>query len=185
LPLALLVLVLVAACGSAEMRVQGAPTTSEYLVDFEGKPTNASLGHMRLKPEVCRDIPHEPAGKPLEPEDFIAFLKSQNIEARVTRARGDLVFVDITSAGTEEPVRFRIASTTSAGAAGHELHTALLQRGPGTWGLHRSNLAVLAPQASADDAVYLAAKLRLACWGVLMIAGDDDTFVVPGGYTEL
>src|SRR5438552_551310 len=113
------------------MHVQGAPSASEYLVDFEGKPANASLGHMRLKPEVCRDIPHEPAGRPLEAEDFVAFLKSQNIEPRVIRARADLVFVDVANAGTEEPLRFRIASTTSAGAAGHELHTALLQRGPG------------------------------------------------------
>ena len=150
-----------------------------------GKPSNAALGHVRLKPDVCRDIPHEPIGKPLEADDFVAFLKTQNVEPRVTRARADLVFVDVSNAGTEGPLRFRIASTTSTAAAGHELHAALLQRGPGTWGLHRSNLAVLAPPASADDAVVLAAKLHLACWGVLMIAGDDDTFVVPGGYTEL
>ena len=25
----------------------------------------------------------------------------------------------------------------------------------------------------------------LACWGVLTVAGRDDTFVVPGGYREL
>jgi hypothetical protein len=30
-----------------------------------------------------------------------------------------------------------------------------------------------------------ALKTRLACWGVLTVAGRDDDFVVPGGYTEL
>ncbi|MBX3231397.1 MAG: hypothetical protein KF837_28995 [Labilithrix sp.] len=184
-PLLSLVLASVAGCGGAEMRVKDGPPAYEYLVDFEGKPSNADLGHVRLKPEVCQGLSTAPVGKPLEPDDFIAFLKAQNVEPRVTRARVDLVFVDVASAGTEEPVRFRIASTTSAGAAGRELHTALLQRGPGTWGLHRSNLAVLAPPAHPDDAVVVASKLRLPCWGVLMIAGQDDTYVVPGGYTEL
>jgi len=172
-------------CGAAELRVQGSPPAYEYLVDFDGKPANAELGHVRLKPEVCKGIPLEPAGRPLEVDDFVAFLRTQSLEPKVTRARGDLVFVDVANAGTETPVRFRIASTTTAGAAGRELHTALLQRGPGTWGLHRSNLAVLAPPGSPDDVVVLASKLHLACWGVLMIAGEDDTFVVPGGYTEL
>ena len=36
-----------------------------------------------------------------------------------------------------------------------------------------------------DDAVVLAGKLHLACWGTLMIAGHDDSYVIPGGYTEL
>jgi hypothetical protein len=171
-------------CGGEQLRVDGA-NASEYLVDFDGKPTGADLGHIRLKPELCKDFPLAPPGKPLDPDDFIAFLKSQNADPKVTRARGDLVFVDVASAGTNVPVRFRIASTSTAGSAGHELHTALLQRGPGTWGVQRSNLAVLAPPGPPDEMIALAAKLHLPCWGVLMIAGNDDTYVVPGGYTEL
>jgi hypothetical protein len=61
----------------------------------------------------------------------------------------------------------------------------LLEHGSGAWGVHRSNLAVLGPAGSHADDVTFAAKTKLACWGVFTIAGRDDTFVVPGGYTEI
>jgi hypothetical protein len=172
------------ACGSSELHVAGA-SSSQFVQTFDGRPSSAELGSVRLRPEVCRGVDVRPPGRPLDADDFVAFAKSQGLDARVVQARQDLVFVDIANAGTAAPIRFRVAVTQSAGAAGHELHTALLQHGEGTWGLQRSNLAVLAPPAPADDIVVLAAKARLACWGVRMIAGHDDTFVVPGGYTEL
>ena len=171
-------------CGSSELHVAGA-SSSRYLQTFDGRPSSADLGAVRFRPEVCRGIDVHPPDRPLDADDFVAFAKSQGLDTRIVQARQDLVFVDITNAGTAAPIRFRVAITQSPGAAGHELHTALLQHGEGTWGLQRSNLAVLAPPAPADDVVVLAAKARLACWGVLMIAGHDDTFVVPGGYTEL
>lgn len=180
-----LVSVVVLGCGSSDLHIAGAPPASQYLVSFEGEPSGAELGAVRLKPEVCRGIDLKPVGRPLDADDFVAFAKTQGLETRLVRARQDLVFVDVLNAGTAAPVRFRVAILGTAGGAGHELHTALLQQGRGTWGLHRSNLAVLAPNASPDDAVVMASKLRFACWGVLMIAGHDDTFVVPGGYTEL
>ena len=52
-------------------------------------------------------------------------------------------------------------------------------------GLHRSNLAVLAPTASPDDAVVLAEEAASRVLGTLAIAGHDDNYVIPGGYTEL
>ena len=165
--------------------MEGAPSASHYLENFDGKPSGVDLGEVRFRPEVCRGIDVSPVGRPLEADDFVSFLKSQGLDTRVMRARHDLVLVDVINAGTPVPVRFRVAVLGSTGAAGHELHTALLQKGQGTWGIQRSNLAVLAPTASANDAVVMAGKLRLACWGVFMIAGSDDTFVVPGGYTEL
>lgn len=173
------------ACGTSDLHIPGAPPSSSFLQSFDGKPASASLGEVRLRPEVCQGMDVRPPGRPLDADDFVSFLKSQGLETRITRARHDLVLVDVLNAGTPAPVRFRVAVLDTPGAAGNELHTALLQRGRGTWGLHRSNLAVLAPPAPADDVVVMAAKFRLACWGVLMIAGHDDTFVVPGGYTEL
>ena len=172
-------------CGSSELHIAGAPPASQYLQDFDGEPSGADLGAVRLKPEVCRGADLTPIARPLDADDFIAFVRSQGLETRVVRARHDLVFVDVLNAGTSAPVRFRVAILGSPGAAGHELHTALLQQGRGTWGLRRGNLAVLAPTGSPDDAVVMASKLRLVCWGVFMIAGHDDTFVVPGGYSEL
>ena len=54
-----------------------------------------------------------------------------------------------------------------------------------SWGVHRSNLAVLGPAGDPSDTITFAAVTKLACWGVFTIAETDDAFVVPGGYTEL
>ncbi|HVJ88480.1 MAG TPA: hypothetical protein VM580_01675 [Labilithrix sp.] len=172
-------------CGSSGLHVAGAPSASHYLENFEGKPSGVSLGAVRFKSDVCRGVDVSPVGRPLDADAFVAFLKSQGLDTRTVRARHDLVLVDVLNAGTPGPVRFRVAELGSPGAAGHELHTALLQKGQGTWGIVRGNLAILAPTTSANDAVVFAGKTRLACWGVFMIAGLDDTFVIPGGYTEL
>lgn len=172
-------------CGSSALHIEGAPPASNYLQTMDGKPSGFTLGKVRFRPEVCSGLSLHPVGRPLDADDFIAFLHAQGLKTREIRARHDLVFVDILDAGTAAPVRFRVAVLSSPGAAGNELHTALLQQGRGTWGLHRGNLAVLAPRGSPEDAIVMASKLRLACWGVFMIAGYDDTYVVPGGYTEL
>lgn len=172
-------------CGASDLHIAGAPPASTYVEDFARRPTSPSLGEMRLRPEVCSGLDTRPVARPLDVEDFATFARAQGLQTRIVSARPDLVFVDVTNGGTSAPVRFRVAALDSAGGAAHELHVALLQHGGGTWGLQRGNLAVLAPSASVDDAVVAAAKWRLACWGVLMIAGHDDTFVVPGGYTEL
>jgi len=174
-----------AGCGASDLHISGAPPASQYVVSFSGEPSGASLGEVRLAQDVCKGVDLKPVGRPLDADAFEAFVKAQGLETRTIRARADLVFVDVVNAGTSAPVRFRVAVLDTAGAAGHELHGALLQHGEGSWGLQRGNLAVLAPTGSIDDIVVMASKLRLACWGTLMIAGHDDTYVVPGGYTEL
>lgn len=172
-------------CGASDLRIAEAKPASHYVQSFDGEASGVTLGAVRFRPDVCRGVDLAPVGRPLDADDFAAFIRARGRRTRIVRARHDLVFVDVLDAGTAAPVRFRVAVLGSSGAAGQELHAALLQRGRGTWGLHRKNLAVLAPAGALEDAVVLAGELRLACWGVFMIAGHDDTFVVPGGYTEL
>jgi|SRR5215467_9430799 len=146
---------------------------------------STSPGEMRLNPSICNGIPElRPDYKPLDEGALMSFLKTHGFETTRTRARSDLVYVDITNAGPS-PVRLRVAILATPPDAGRDLHEALLQHGPGSWGVHRSNLAILAPIGSDDEIIALAVKTKLACWGVLTLTGRDDTFVVPGGYTEL
>jgi hypothetical protein len=140
---------------------------------------------MRLRPGVCAGVETKPDFRPLDADAFIDFLKQRGFTTRLIAARADLVYVDVSGLGTPSPVRFRVAILDAPGAAGHELHEALLQHGEGSWGAHRANLAVLAPNAPLEDVVGLAARTKLACWGVLTVAGHDDTYVLPGGYAEL
>jgi hypothetical protein len=80
--------------------------------------------------------------------------------------------------------RLRVAVLGSATQAGEQLHEAMGQQGNGSWGVHRSNIAILGPAGHMDDVVAFAVKTRLACWGVLTVQQGDDAIVVPGGYLE-
>jgi hypothetical protein len=141
-------------------------------------------GTLRLHPEVCKEEALKPDFGRLDEDSFVAFLRAHGVEGvRRIRARNDLVYVDVGQG--EKAVRFRIAILKSPEEAGNELHEAMLEHGPGSWGVHRSNLAVLAPSASLEDVLSFVNDTKLACWGVLTFAGLDDTFVIPGGYTEL
>ena len=143
-------------------------------------------GETRLKTSVCESESVRPEYTGINEGSLVAFLKAHGYESTVQRERGDLVYLDVTSAGGGgKPVRLRVAMLPDAPAAGRELHEAILQHGPGSWGIHRSNLAVLAPIGSGSEVITFASKTKLACWGVLTMAGRDDTFVIPGGYTEL
>ncbi len=143
------------------------------------------LGAARIKPEVCRDVAeNKPESNPLDENALVGFLQRQGFHTKLVRARSDLAYIDITDAGGSEPVRLRVAILPSPHAAGSDLHHAILQHGPGSWGVHRANLAVLAPIGSVDQIVEFAGRTKLACWGVLTVAARDDDFVVPGGYME-
>lgn len=172
-------------CASSGMHVPASPEGSTFVQGFYGEASSVELGETRLRPSVCEHVDRTQEHRTLGVDDFLAFLHRQGLETEVTRARGDLVYVDVTNAGTEAPLRFRVAILESPGAAGRDLHVALLQHGAGWWGVHRGNLAVLGPEGSDDDIVAFAAKTKLACWGVLTISGLDDTYVLAGGYTEL
>jgi hypothetical protein len=127
----------------------------------------------------------EPEVSPLDPNHLIRFLERQQLHVQVERPRADLVYLIVSNAGTASPVRLRVAILADANLAGEELHQAVLQHGTGSWGVRRSNLAVLGPIGTAEDDLAFAGKTKLSCWGVFVMAGRDDAVSVPGGYREL
>jgi hypothetical protein len=140
-------------------------------------------GTLRFSPELCKGEPLGPEFAPLTEQAVVSFLRARGLEVRALRARSDLVYVDVVKGGVV--VRLRVAILKSAHEAGRELHDAVLEHGPGSWGVHRSNLAVLGPIGSVEQVVSFVSDTKLACWGVVTAAGRDDAFVIPGGYTEL
>lgn len=153
--------------------------------DVESPESSAdtSLGEFVIKPDACASLDLRPDYTRIQVDDFEAFLTAQGVTFQRVRARDDLHYVDAKIDG--EAVRFRVATLTSARDAARDLYEALLQHGKGSWGVHRSNVAVLAPIAdSPEDVVGFSIRTKLACWGVLMAAGRDDAFVIPGGYYE-
>ena len=117
---------------------------------------------------------------------MVSFLKGRGLPVRIERARADLFYVEVqVNPETDEWARLRVAVLATPEQAGRELHDAILQHGPGSWGIHRANLAVLGPGGTVPDIVAFVGKTKLSCWGVLTVAGRDDDFVVPGNYREL
>jgi hypothetical protein len=172
--------VMITSCGGAPpVYLATGGGNAESLVDGPLAP-----GRMRLKASVCSGESLRPEYTRLTEDALVTFLTAHGFQSRTERARGDLVYVDVTNAASH-PVRLRVAILPNAPSAGRDLHEAILEHGPGSWGVHRSNLAVLAPIGEPDEILAFAAKTKLACWGVLTIAGRDDTFVAPGGYFEL
>jgi hypothetical protein len=115
--------------------------------------------------------------------DLESFLTRQGFQVRAGHARRDLVYLDVSGNGFHEH-RLRVAILDDNAQAGRELHEAILEHGPGAWGVHRGNLAVLAPIGSVSQVVFFSTRSKLACWGEVMVAGRDDTFVLAGGYRE-
>jgi hypothetical protein len=143
------------------------------------------LGEVRVRPEVCQGVQeNQPEKARLDEGALVVFLQRQGYQTTLMRARPDLVYIDVTNAGGDQPVRLRVAVLDDAQAAGQDLHHALLEHGDGSWGVHRANLAVLAPIGSLDQILEFAGRTKLACWGVLTVSARDDDFVVPGGYME-
>jgi hypothetical protein len=143
------------------------------------------LGRVRLRPDVCDGVAeNKPEQSRLDEKALMGFLQRQGYEVQMSRARPDLVYVDVTNAGGQQPVRLRVAVLDDAHAAAKDLHNAVLEHGEGSWGVHRGNLAVLGPIGSVDQILEFAGRTKLACWGVLTVASLDDDFVVPGGYME-
>jgi hypothetical protein len=173
-------------CGSETMlRVTSGADWHAFVRDRDGGSASADLESVRFKPELCSGEDLRPEYARLDERSLLQFFERQRIDARVERPRADLVYVTVSGAGTEKPVRLRVAILNSAAEAGRELQQGILQHGSGWWGVHRSNLAVLGPGGSLTDTLAFAGMTKLACWGVFTAAGTDDVFVVPGGYTEL
>lgn len=170
-----------AGCSSSHLpRAQGVEPTQQ--VD-DGR---LSLGEMRLQASVCNGIDVKPEYATLDEQSIVKFLKARGLPVRMERARADLFYVELqVNPETDEWARLRVAVLQSPVQAGRELHDAVLQHGPGSWGIHRANLAVLGPIGSVPDIIAFVGKTKLSCWGVLTVAGRDDSFVVPGNYREL
>ena len=177
---------LLAACGSnTSLRMTDGSDFRAYVQDRRAPATGGELAEVAFKPSLCDGEPMQPDHSQLDENNLVQFLTRQHLDVRIDRPRADLVYLNINGAGTEAPVRMRVAILENADQAGNELHEAILQHGEGAWGVHRSNLAALVPVGPYTDAIAFAAKTKLACWGVFTAAGQDDTFVVPGGYLEL
>jgi hypothetical protein len=146
-----------------------------------------SFGTVKIAPAACNGIDTHPILEALDEDDFSRFLQAQGVKVPVTQARDNLYLYDFPNgkAAPNNFVRLRLAVFNDSVSAAKDLHASLLEHGPGFWGLHRANLAVLAPKASLHDALSFALKYKLACWGVFTIAGNDDAYVVPGPYSEL
>ena len=172
---------LVAACGGSRL-----PTVHSVDPSQQVESGQLTLGDMRLVPAVCTGIETKPDYATLDENAIVTFLKARGLPTRLERARADLIYVEVQiNPDTDEWARLRVAVLQSPEQAGRELHDAILQHGPGSWGIHRANLAVLGPEGSVPDIIAFAAKTKLSCWGVLTIGGRDDDFVVPGNYREL
>jgi len=171
--------------GNTGLRMTDGSDFRAYTEDRVGSATGGELAQVRFKASLCDAEPTQPEHARLNENDLVQFLVRQHLDVRIDRPRADLVYLIINGAGTESPVRVRVAILETADQAGAELHQALLQHGEGAWGVHRSNLAALVPVGPYNEALAFAAKTKLACWGVFTAAGTDDTFVVPGGYFEL
>lgn len=150
--------------------------------DLDKGGTASGAPNLRYQKEVCQGIDLRPNYTHLTADSFLEQLKTANLEYTIEEARADLIYVDVKTG--ENTSRFRVATLPSAVDAGRHLHEAILQHGRGSWGIQRSNLAVLGPIGDEDDVVEFAATSKLCCWGTIMVAGRDDTFVVPGGYLE-
>jgi hypothetical protein len=188
-PCSRIVLGAVALLGLAATACGESPPPNAYMTTPGGGGSFArgslSLGEARLRPEVCSGMAeNKPEQTRLDENALSAFLQRQGFQTTLIRARSDLVYLDVTNAGGDRPVRLRVAVLNDAPAAGADLHKAILDHGNGSWGVHRSNLAVLGPIGDVDQILEFAGKTKLACWGVLTVAGRDDDFVIPGGYME-
>jgi hypothetical protein len=175
------ILVVTGACGHA----YPLPKTEGVVVrdQVEG---SVNLGAARLKSAVCQGVDLGPEFGLIDERSIVTFLEKQGIAVRMERARADLAYVEFQpNPGRDQWVRLRVATLGSASQAGQELYRALLEKGEGTWGVHRSNIAVLGPAGEVDNVIAVAAKTKLSCWGVLTIEGDKDAFVIAGGYREL
>lgn len=183
--LALPLLAGVAGCGGATQMPPG-PDWQQFVVQRVG--TDGPWGDT-WRPGICSSTDMKPDYNTLQESSFIDFLRSQNYPVRVERqpvepGKPDLVFVFVQVPGMNEAVPLRVATLKSPEEAGRALHDALVQRGAGYWGVHRSNVAVFGPKGDPEDDLSFAAKTKVACWGTFTFYAGHDIYVVPGGYTE-
>lgn len=163
------------------------PDADTHLLTPEGEQEpSVTLGEFKFHADLCKDVDTRPVVKALTPDDLTRFFEVQGVKVTPKKARGNLYWYDFPNGGEDKGfVRLRLAVLDDPGLAAKDLHSSLLEHGPGWWGVRRSNLAVLAPKASLRTSLSFAIKYKLPCWGVFTYAGLDDAYVVPGPYGEL
>jgi hypothetical protein len=149
-----------------------------------GGPEGADLAGAQLRSDVCAGQDLRPDHARLSEADLVQFLQVRDTNVTVERPRGDLAYVSLPGLDGER-LRLRVAVLSTPDEAGRELALAIAQHGKGSWGVHRSNLAVLGPARAAGQVIELVSKTKLACWGVLTLGSGEDVYVIPGGYREL
>ncbi len=175
------VVVMVVACRSTPLPRATGVTPADQVVDGR-----LSLGNMRFVPTLCEGIDMQPATENLDEKSLLAFFKARGLPTRTVRARGDLIYVDVQVDPDKDLWgRLRVAILPSSVEAGNELFTAVLEHGNGSWGVHRGNLAILAPRGDLSKIVAFVGKTKLACWGVTTVAKSKRAYVIPGAYREL
>jgi hypothetical protein len=172
------------ACGGRDLELVDGSNWKSFVYE-RGDPWGEALGSLVFKPEVCDGQDLKPQYEPLDENDLVRFLEGRQIKVRVERPREDLAYVVVDDARTRQPARLRVAILKNADDAGRELAEAIAEHGNGSWGVHRSNLAVLGPVGDTAHDLAFAAELKLVCWGVFTVVGRRDTVVIPGGYREL
>jgi hypothetical protein len=152
----------------------------------EARPS-VSIGEFVVRDEVCEGVDTHTVTQLLAQDDLSRFLERIGAPPVQVKARGNLYWYDFPGEDPDDGdvVRLRMAVLSDAEEAADELHQALLQHGPGWWGLRRANLSILAPKAGTAEAMAFAIKYKLPCWGMISMTGLDDVYVVPGPYMEL
>lgn len=153
-----------------------------YVVTLD--PDEPPLSALRFL-RACTAQQPRPASARSDAGALAAFVRARGLTAEAVRVEEHLELVTLLVPGFNH-FKLRVAEFKDRVEAGAELERALLERQPGTWGLHRGNLAALAPQAAPhQDIITLAAETHLACWATLMIRAEEEVMVIGGGYASL
>jgi hypothetical protein len=174
------------ACGARLSQMPAGPDWAQFVVNRPGASGPAARS---WRPDVCASLDLHPDYRSLNESNLVEFLRGQQMTVRVERQpvepkKPELIFVFVQVPGRPETVPLRLAILPNADDAGHDLYDAMMQRGPGSWGVHRSNLALLGPVGFDEEDLAFAARTKLACWGTFTLEAGNDAVVVPGGYME-
>lgn len=154
-------------------------------VQARGENASAAPSSLSFKPGLCDGEELRQEFAKLDDQSLLNFLARQGLELRLERQRADLAYAYVSGAGVTSTLRLRVATLASADAAGTELADAIAQHGKGSWGVHRSNLALLGPVGHEEDVIAFLGRSKLACWGVPTYGDGHDVWVIPGAYVEL
>jgi hypothetical protein len=171
-------------CAGRDLVLSHGSHWQRYVYDSQ-RDAPEMLGALVFREQVCAGRELDPEYSPLDENDLSRFLERQQISVSVERPRTDLAYLLVDDRRTQKPARLRVAILGNADEAGRELAEALVEHGEGSWGVHRSNLAVLGPVGDPTHDLAFAAEIGLVCWGIFTVRGRGDTFVIPGAYREL